>query len=100
MKFVKGNVYASEEGYDILLTPADLELATKNGYLPLSIRLDKNGKPYAFKTNKRLAPVRTKDEISDLARVTCDEFSLSNLDRLSAAVCENHRIGQELSESF
>tara|TARA_R110002074_G_scaffold79946_1_gene179978 strand:- start:7162 stop:7476 length:315 start_codon:yes stop_codon:yes gene_type:complete len=95
LTFIKGNVSLVDNvGIDVLLTPEDVKnLSTKNGYLALSIREGKDGKPYAFKATKRLAPNKTSDivdEISDLARVSVEEISESNQEALCAAIYNNH----------
>tara|TARA_R110000851_G_scaffold19282_1_gene59547 strand:- start:39 stop:389 length:351 start_codon:yes stop_codon:yes gene_type:complete len=93
LTFIKGNVsLVGSVGVDVLLTPEDVKnLSTKNGYLALSIREGKDGKPYAFKATKRLAPIRVDvvDEIHDLARISVEEMPHNQLDAVSASVYKN-----------
>ncbi len=100
LKFVKGIVSSvvdknEEVGFDLLLTPEDVEnLQTGKGYLPISIRLGKDGKYYAYKATRRLAPVKdeTIDEVYDLARISIEEAPYQDLD----AVCEAVHINEVL----
>ena len=72
LKFIKGTVAIvidkhENHGVDLLLTPKDIkELSTKNGYLPISIRVDTHGDPYAYKSTHRLAPSKPNlDAVSE-----------------------------------
>ena len=90
LNFIKGTVTdAVTEGVDILLTPEDVKnLSTKNGFLAVSVRIGKDGKPYAYKATKRLAPLKVEviDEVYDLARISVEEMPHNQLDAVSEAV--------------
>jgi len=90
LKFIKGNVTAVDTtGIDLLLTPEDVKnLSTKNGFLAVSVRIGKDGKPYAYKATKRLAPLKVDivDEIYDLARISVEEMPHNQLDAVSEAI--------------
>jgi len=90
LKFIKGNVTTVDTtGIDLLLTPEDVKnLSTKNGFLAVSVRIGKDGKPYAYKATKRLAPLKVDivDEIYDLARISVEEMPHNQLDAVSESL--------------
>ena len=94
IKFSKGIVEVvvdknKNAGINILLTPEDIKnFSTPKGYVPVSIRLDKNGKYYAFKSEQRIAPIKTDvvDDVYDLARIAVEEVPHHDLDAVSEAL--------------
>lgn len=93
LKFIKGTVAIvidkhENHGVDLLLTPKDIkELSTKNGYLPISIRVDTHGDPYAYKSTHRLTPSKPiVDDVYDLARISIEEVGHHDLDAVSEAL--------------
>ena len=108
LKFIKGTVAPVVDknenlGVDLLLSPKDIkELSTKNGYLPISIRVDKNGDLYAYKSTHRLAPSKPiVDDVYDLARIAVEEVPHQDLDAVSEALHQseykevNDHLGKE-----
>jgi len=93
LKFIKGSVAIvvdkhENHGVDLLLTPKDIkELSTKSGYLPISIRIDTHGDPYAYKSIHKLAPSKPiVDDVYDLARIAVEEVPHQDLDAVSEAL--------------
>ena len=93
LKFIKGTVAIvvdkhENHGVDLLLTPKDIkELSTKSGYLPISIRIDTHGDPYAYKSIHKLAPSKPiVDDVYDLARIAVEEVPHQDLDAVSEAL--------------
>ena len=97
IKFSKGIVEAvvdknQNSGINILLTPEDIkEFATPNGYVPVSIRLGKDGKYYAYKATQRIAPIKTDivDDFYDLAKISVEEAKYQDLDAVSESLHQN-----------
>jgi hypothetical protein len=93
LKFIKGTVAIvvdkhENHGVDLLLTPKDIkELSTKSGYLPISIRIDTHGDPYAYKSIYKLALSKPiVDDVYDLARIAVEEVPHQDLDAVSEAL--------------
>ncbi len=93
LKFIKGTVAIvvdkhENHGVDLLLTPKDIkELSTKSGYLPISIRIDTHGDPYAYKSTHKIAPSKPiVDDVYDLARIAVEEVPHQDLDAVSEAL--------------
>jgi len=93
IKFIKGTVASVTDkhdnpGIDLLLTPEDIKnLSTGKGYVPISIRIGKDGKHYAYKATHRLAPSKPiVDDVYDLARIAVEEVPHQDLDAVSEAL--------------
>tara|TARA_Y100000592_G_C5395608_1_gene280463 strand:+ start:204 stop:584 length:381 start_codon:yes stop_codon:yes gene_type:complete len=93
IKFAKGIVNPvmdknNKTGIDILLTPEDIKnFSTEKGYVPVSIRLGKDGKYYAYKSTHRIAPTKEiVDDVYDLARIAIEEVPHHDLDAVSEAL--------------
>lgn len=93
IKFIKGTVATVTDkhdnpGIDLLLTPEDIKnLSTGKGYVPISIRIGKDGKHYAYKATHRLAPSKPiVDDVYDLARISIEEVRHHDLDAVSEAL--------------
>jgi hypothetical protein len=108
IKFIKGTVASVTDkhdnlGIDLLLTPEDIKnLSTEKGYVPISIRIGKDGKHYAYKANRRLAPSKPiVDDVYDLARISIEEVGHHDLDAVSEALHQaeykevNDHLGKE-----
>ena len=104
IKFAKGIVEAvvdknKNAGINILLTPEDIKnFSTKKGYVPVSIRLGKDGKYYAYKSTHRIAPLATDlvDDVYDLARIAVEEVPHQDLDAVSEAMhMEEYKQGKK-----
>lgn len=108
LKFIKGTVTSvigkhDNPGIDLLLTPEDIKnLSTKKGYLPISIRIGKDGEYYAYKATRMLAPSKpVVDDVYDLARISIEEVEHHDLDAVSEALHQaeykevNDHLGKE-----
>lgn len=108
LKFIKGTVTSVTDkhdnpGIDLLLTPEDIKnLSTGKGYVPISIRVGKDGKHYAYKATHRLAPSKPiVDDVYDLARISIEEVEHHDLDAVSEALHQaeykevNDHLGKE-----
>ena len=103
IKFAKGIVNPvvdknNKTGIDILLTPEDIKnFSTKKGYVPVSIRLGKDGKYYAYKSTHRIAPTKEiVDDVYDLARIAIEEVPHHDLDAVSEALhMEEYKQGKK-----
>jgi hypothetical protein len=108
IKFIKGTVASVTDkhdnpGIDLLLTPEDIKnLSTRKGYVPISIRIGKDGKHYAYKATHRLAPSKPiVDDVYDLARISIEEVGHHDLDAVSEALHQaeykevNDHLGKE-----
>ena len=108
LKFIKGTVTSVTDkhdnpGIDLLLTPEDIKnLSTGKGYVPISIRIGKDGKHYAYKATHRLAPSKPiVDDVYDLARISIEEVGHHDLDAVSEALHQaeykevNDHLGKE-----
>ena len=108
LKFIKGTVTSvtnkhDNPGIDLLLTPEDIKnLSTGKGYVPISIRIGKDGKHYAYKATHRLAPSKPiVDDVYDLARISIEEVEHHDLDAVSEALHQaeykevNDHLGKE-----
>tara|TARA_B110000467_G_C18238407_1_gene433042 strand:+ start:265 stop:657 length:393 start_codon:yes stop_codon:yes gene_type:complete len=108
IKFIKGTVASVTDkhdntGIDLLLTPEDIKnLSTGKGYVPISIRIGKDGKYYAYKATHRLVPSKPiVDDVYDLARISIEEVEHHDLDAVSEALHQaeykevNDHLGKE-----
>ena len=81
------------------MTPEDIKnFSTKKGYVPVSIRLGKDGKYYAYKSTHRIAPLATDlvDDVYDLARIAVEEVPHQDLDAVSEALhMEEYKEGKK-----
>lgn len=103
IKFSKGIVNPvmdknNNAGIDILLTPEDIKnFSTEKGYVPVSIRLGKDGEYYAYKSTHRIAPTKEiVDDVYDLSRIAVEEVPHQDLDAVSEALhMEEYKQGKK-----